>query len=149
MSNRNTHVPSPIAFALIRSSRSWKDHPRACHRPTSWLRGLRDKCQVRENFFPYSALKMKWKTRSDARTGSIVEDKIKPALESGSGIRSTKPVLLVIDEIDGATGTEVNIPLFCNSLAHGNYRTPVSSVNLCSSRKINQGNQVCRSLCTL
>ncbi|KAF8197572.1 P-loop containing nucleoside triphosphate hydrolase protein [Pholiota molesta] len=41
---------------------------------------------------------------SDARTGSIIDDRIRPALESGSAIGSTKPVLLVIDEVDGATG---------------------------------------------
>jgi hypothetical protein len=46
---------------------------------------------------------------SDARTGSIVDDRIRPALESGSAIGSTKPVLLVIDEIDGATGSGDNV----------------------------------------
>jgi chromosome transmission fidelity protein 18 len=48
---------------------------------------------------------------SDARTGSIVDDRIRPALESGSAIGSTKPVLLVIDEIDGATGSGDNVCL--------------------------------------
>ncbi|KAG8739656.1 hypothetical protein FRC11_000597, partial [Ceratobasidium sp. 423] len=41
---------------------------------------------------------------SDARTGSIVDDKIRPILESGTAMGSNKPVLMVIDEIDGATG---------------------------------------------
>ncbi|CAE6360318.1 unnamed protein product [Rhizoctonia solani] len=41
---------------------------------------------------------------SDARTGSIVDDRIKPILESGTAMGSNKPVLMVIDEIDGATG---------------------------------------------
>jgi len=46
---------------------------------------------------------------SDARSGSVVDDRIRPALESGSAIGSTKPVLLVIDEIDGATGAGDNV----------------------------------------
>ncbi|KAF8599065.1 P-loop containing nucleoside triphosphate hydrolase protein [Ceratobasidium sp. AG-I] len=41
---------------------------------------------------------------SDARTGSIIDDKIRPVLESGTAMGSNKPVLMVIDEIDGATG---------------------------------------------
>ncbi|KAG6879255.1 hypothetical protein C0992_004084 [Termitomyces sp. T32_za158] len=45
---------------------------------------------------------------SDARSGSIVDDRIRPTLESGSTVGSTKPVLLVIDEIDGATGAGDN-----------------------------------------
>lgn len=48
-------------------------------------------------------------TFSDARSGSIVDDRIRPTLESGSAIGSTKPVLLVIDEIDGATGAGDNV----------------------------------------
>ena len=46
---------------------------------------------------------------SDSRSGSIVDDRIRPTLESGSAIGSTKPVLLVIDEIDGATGAGDNV----------------------------------------
>ena len=46
---------------------------------------------------------------SDARSGSIVDDRIRPALESGYAVGSTKPVLLVIDEIDGATGAGDNV----------------------------------------
>ncbi|KAF9564421.1 hypothetical protein CPC08DRAFT_660610 [Agrocybe pediades] len=53
---------------------------------------------------------------SDARSGSIVDDRIKPALESGSAIGSTKPVLLVIDEIDGATGAGDNANTFIHKL---------------------------------
>ncbi|KAF8891293.1 P-loop containing nucleoside triphosphate hydrolase protein, partial [Infundibulicybe gibba] len=41
---------------------------------------------------------------SDARSGQVVDDRIQPALESGSAVGSSKPVLLIIDEIDGATG---------------------------------------------
>jgi chromosome transmission fidelity protein 18 len=46
---------------------------------------------------------------SDARSGSVVDDRIRPALESGFAVGSAKPVLLVIDEIDGATGTGENV----------------------------------------
>ena len=41
---------------------------------------------------------------SDARSASVIDDRIRPALETGSGVRSSKPVLVIIDEIDGATG---------------------------------------------
>ncbi|KAG9080539.1 hypothetical protein FRC06_006460 [Ceratobasidium sp. 370] len=51
---------------------------------------------------------------SDARTGSIVDDKIRPILESGSAMGTNKPVLMVIDEIDGATGD--NASGFVNKL---------------------------------
>ncbi|KAF9509023.1 hypothetical protein BS47DRAFT_184538 [Hydnum rufescens UP504] len=41
---------------------------------------------------------------SDARSGSAIDDRVKPALESGRAMGTTKPVLVIIDEIDGATG---------------------------------------------
>ncbi|KAF8309804.1 P-loop containing nucleoside triphosphate hydrolase protein [Clavulina sp. PMI_390] len=43
---------------------------------------------------------------SDARSGSVIEDRIRPALESGKAVmgNNQKPVLVVIDEVDGATG---------------------------------------------
>ncbi|KAF8969722.1 P-loop containing nucleoside triphosphate hydrolase protein [Flammula alnicola] len=53
---------------------------------------------------------------SDARSGSVVDDRIKPALESGSAVGSTKPVLLVVDEIDGATGAGDNSSTFVHKL---------------------------------
>ncbi|KAF8912069.1 hypothetical protein CPB84DRAFT_1761185 [Gymnopilus junonius] len=53
---------------------------------------------------------------SDARSGSIVDDRIRPALESGYAVGSTKPVLLVIDEIDGATGAGDNTNTFVHKL---------------------------------
>lgn len=46
---------------------------------------------------------------SDARSGSVIDDRIRPALESGCAVGSTKPVLLIIDEIDGATGAGENV----------------------------------------
>lgn len=41
---------------------------------------------------------------SDARSAQIVDERIRPALESGATVGSSKPTLLVVDEIDGATG---------------------------------------------
>ncbi|KAH0830674.1 P-loop containing nucleoside triphosphate hydrolase protein [Lanmaoa asiatica] len=41
---------------------------------------------------------------SDTRSAQSIDDRVRPILESGSAIGSTKPVLLIIDEIDGATG---------------------------------------------
>ncbi|KAE9385281.1 hypothetical protein BT96DRAFT_1007197 [Gymnopus androsaceus JB14] len=41
---------------------------------------------------------------SDARSGQIVDDRIRPMLETGYTVKSSKPVLVIIDEIDGATG---------------------------------------------
>ncbi|KZT09714.1 uncharacterized protein LAESUDRAFT_722683 [Laetiporus sulphureus 93-53] len=41
---------------------------------------------------------------SDARSAQVVEERLKPALETGSAVGSSKPILVVIDEIDGATG---------------------------------------------
>ncbi len=37
-----------------------------------------------------------------------MDERIRPALESGYAIGSPKPVLVVIDEIDGATGDNVS-----------------------------------------
>ena len=45
---------------------------------------------------------------SDARSGQVVDERIRPALESGYAVGSSKPVLVVIDEIDGATGDNVS-----------------------------------------
>lgn len=46
---------------------------------------------------------------SDARSAQVFDDRVRPALESGSTVGSAKPVLLVIDEIDGATGGTDNV----------------------------------------
>ena len=43
-------------------------------------------------------------SHSDARSAQAVDDRIRPALESGSTVGSSKPILVIIDEIDGATG---------------------------------------------
>lgn len=53
---------------------------------------------------------------SDARAGSVVDDRIRPTLESGSLVNSTKPVLVIIDEIDGATGAGENTSSFVHNL---------------------------------
>lgn len=46
---------------------------------------------------------------SDTRSAQSIEDRVRPILESGSAVGSTKPVLLIIDEIDGATGGGDNV----------------------------------------
>ncbi|TFK42329.1 P-loop containing nucleoside triphosphate hydrolase protein [Crucibulum laeve] len=61
---------------------------------------------------------------SDARSGQVVEDRIRPALESGSAVGSTKPVLLIIDEIDGATGAGENSNSFVHKLVQLTYDRP-------------------------
>ena len=48
-------------------------------------------------------------SQSDSRSGQIIDDRIRPALESGSAIGSKRPVCVVIDEIDGATGAGDNV----------------------------------------
>lgn len=53
---------------------------------------------------------------SDARSGQIVDDRIRPALEAGSAVGSAKPVLLIIDEIDGATGAGESSNTFIHKL---------------------------------
>ncbi|KAH8106885.1 P-loop containing nucleoside triphosphate hydrolase protein [Cristinia sonorae] len=53
---------------------------------------------------------------SDARSASVVDDRIRPAVESGSMVGSSKPTLVVIDEIDGATGGSDNSGGFIHKL---------------------------------
>ncbi|PAV23521.1 P-loop containing nucleoside triphosphate hydrolase [Pyrrhoderma noxium] len=53
---------------------------------------------------------------SDTRSGQAVDDRIRPALESGSAIGSKKPVCVIIDEIDGATGAGDNASSFVQKL---------------------------------
>ncbi|KAL4266142.1 AAA+ ATPase domain-containing protein [Pleurotus pulmonarius] len=53
---------------------------------------------------------------SDARSGQVVDDRIKPTLEAGATIGSKKPVLLIIDEIDGATGAGDSSATFIHKL---------------------------------
>ncbi|TFL01376.1 hypothetical protein BDV98DRAFT_548919 [Pterulicium gracile] len=54
---------------------------------------------------------------SDARSGSIIDDRIRPALEAGKAVKgSGRPVLVVIDEIDGATGAGDNTGTFIHKL---------------------------------
>ncbi len=48
---------------------------------------------------------------SDARAGNVVDERIRPTLEAGHMLNSKNPVLLVIDEIDGATGAGENVSL--------------------------------------
>ncbi|ESK86737.1 chtf18 protein [Moniliophthora roreri MCA 2997] len=53
---------------------------------------------------------------SDSRSGQIIDDRIRPALESGHAVRSSKPLLLIIDEIDGATGAGDSAGSFVHKL---------------------------------
>ncbi|XP_006457848.1 hypothetical protein AGABI2DRAFT_63250, partial [Agaricus bisporus var. bisporus H97] len=53
---------------------------------------------------------------SDARGGNVINDRIRPTLESGSSVNGTKPVLVIIDEIDGATGAGDNTSSFIHNL---------------------------------
>ncbi len=55
--------------------------------------------QLRTFFFPLHLRK-----HSDARSAQVVDERIRPALECGSTIGNSRPTLLVVDEIDGATG---------------------------------------------
>jgi hypothetical protein len=54
-----------------------------------------------------------------------VDERIRPALESGYAVGSSKPVLVVIDEIDGATGDNVSLeslmPAMCVKLSLGSW----------------------------
>ncbi|OBZ65800.1 Chromosome transmission fidelity protein 18 [Grifola frondosa] len=58
---------------------------------------------------------------SDARSADVVDERIRPALESGSAVGSTKPILVVIDEIDGATGGSDNSGGFIHKLIQLTY----------------------------
>jgi hypothetical protein len=53
---------------------------------------------------------------SDARSGQVVDGRIRPVLEAGYAVGSSKPVLVVIDEIDGATGDNVSAEVFIPEL---------------------------------
>ncbi|KAF8512266.1 P-loop containing nucleoside triphosphate hydrolase protein [Gautieria morchelliformis] len=61
---------------------------------------------------------------SDARSGQVVDDRIRPALESGAAVGSKKPVLLVVDEIDGATGGGDNTSGFVQKLLQLTFDKP-------------------------
>lgn len=59
-----------------------------------------------------SALLMTDILPSDARSGHVIDERIRPTLEAGSRVGSKKPVCVIIDEIDGATGAGDNVALF-------------------------------------
>ncbi|KZT71388.1 P-loop containing nucleoside triphosphate hydrolase protein [Daedalea quercina L-15889] len=61
---------------------------------------------------------------SDARSAQVVDDRLRPALESGSAVGSSKPVLVVIDEIDGATGGSDHSAGFIRKLLSLTYDRP-------------------------
>ncbi|KAG1761712.1 hypothetical protein EDD22DRAFT_895225 [Suillus occidentalis] len=61
---------------------------------------------------------------SDARSAQVIDERIRPALESGSAVGSVKPMLLIIDEIDGATGGGDNSSGFVNKLVSLTFDKP-------------------------
>ncbi|KAG1891416.1 P-loop containing nucleoside triphosphate hydrolase protein [Suillus subluteus] len=61
---------------------------------------------------------------SDARSAQVIDERIRPALESGSAVGSVKPMLLIIDEIDGATGGGDNSIGFVNKLVSLTFDKP-------------------------
>ncbi|KAI6127764.1 P-loop containing nucleoside triphosphate hydrolase protein [Pisolithus croceorrhizus] len=61
---------------------------------------------------------------SDARSAQIIDERIRPTLEAGSTVGSSKPVLLVIDEIDGATGGSDNSTGFVQKLVSLTFNRP-------------------------
>ncbi|KAI9459504.1 P-loop containing nucleoside triphosphate hydrolase protein [Lactarius psammicola] len=75
---------------------------------------------------------------SDARSGQVVDERIRPALETGYAVGSPKPVLVVIDEIDGATGD--NAHGFINKLIQLTYE----KTNKSRGKKVDKGKQVLR-----
>ena len=46
---------------------------------------------------------------SYARSGQVIDERVRPTLEAGSKVGSKKPVCVIIDEIDGATGAGDNV----------------------------------------
>ncbi|KAH9066444.1 P-loop containing nucleoside triphosphate hydrolase protein [Lactarius vividus] len=76
---------------------------------------------------------------SDARSGQVVDERIRPALESGYAVGSSKPVLVVIDEIDGATGD--NAHGFINRLIQLTYEKTNKTRN---KKKADKGKQILR-----
>ncbi|KAM5538065.1 hypothetical protein V8D89_008262 [Ganoderma adspersum] len=61
---------------------------------------------------------------SDARSADVVDERIRPALESGAMIGSSRPNLVVIDEIDGATGGSDSSGGFVSKLIQLTYDRP-------------------------
>ncbi|KAG1778460.1 P-loop containing nucleoside triphosphate hydrolase protein [Suillus placidus] len=61
---------------------------------------------------------------SDARSAQVIDERIRPALESGSAVGSVKPMLLIIDEIDGATGGGDSSSGFVNKLVSLTFDKP-------------------------
>ncbi|KAG2747917.1 P-loop containing nucleoside triphosphate hydrolase protein, partial [Suillus brevipes Sb2] len=66
---------------------------------------------------------------SDARSAQVIDERIRPALESGSAVGSVKPMLLIIDEIDGATGGGDNSSGFVNKLVSLTFDKPKNKRN--------------------
>ncbi|CCM00527.1 uncharacterized protein FIBRA_02561 [Fibroporia radiculosa] len=63
-------------------------------------------------------------SHSDARSAQVIEERLRPILETGCTVGSTKPTLAVIDEIDGATGGSDNSAGFIQKLISLTYDKP-------------------------
>lgn len=61
---------------------------------------------------------------SDARSAQVIDERLRPALETGSAIGSARPILAVIDEIDGATGGTDSSAGFIQKLIQLTYDRP-------------------------
>ncbi|KAL0946782.1 hypothetical protein HGRIS_012955 [Hohenbuehelia grisea] len=61
---------------------------------------------------------------SDARSAQVVDDRIRPALEAGSTLLNSKPVLIIIDEIDGVSGSGDSTGNFIHKLVQLTYDKP-------------------------
>ncbi|KLO10427.1 hypothetical protein SCHPADRAFT_878166 [Schizopora paradoxa] len=72
----------------------------------------------------YDVMEINARRASDSRSGQVVDERIRPTLESGSAIGSKKPVCLVIDEIDGATGAGDNASSFVQKLVALTFEGP-------------------------
>jgi hypothetical protein len=66
----------------------------------------------------------------------VIDDRIRPVLESGAGIGSSKPFLVVIDEIDGVTRVGENVRLVRIS------RVPFDALIAVESRQVLSGDSL-------
>ena len=86
----------------FRTPWSREDYTGARHCCASRLRSSGNQRQV--NSMRVVVFTLNQMRNSDTRSAQSIDDRVRPILESGSAVGSTKPILLIIDEIDGATG---------------------------------------------
>lgn len=109
-----------LAVVNFRTTGIGEDNVGAYRCETSGIQGFRDKREVCDLSHEGDRRGSSLCNISDARSGAVVDERIRPSLESGAAIGSSKPVLVIIDEIDGATGAGdsvglVRYPAFCAS----------------------------------